>query len=546
MNTYTLRATAASAVNDGATATANGATIVIGGAAPNTHAHLRFDTSVIDELEIVVQADLTAKVSALGAGSVPDILVWASEFGAAITIADYGIAANNTPSSPIRAQITSASNPFLDSANIVGDVGSQPVPTRFVLKDTGAFSDFELRPETATVGATDNITIHGAGAVTATDKPTLTILTLSVAEMSATNPFRWQAIGAQSFFAFAREPNEGVAVKACNILDASSIGISQNVQNLQGTGLSSNRVKPRKSTYGGATAGGSVSFDLTPEKCMQLLTGVLKIVQTTGPDGDGLYTHTFKVAESQEVASFTGVTKKGAFYQVYPGLKISRMNVSIGLDSIVTASIDCMALQEWKYDYTSAGTDGEYILDDAAAYDTTANGLWSFADGSVSVGSQAGDFIQSFSIDFSNDLRPRRGLNRKREAVAHFPLGFQVTAGFSMYFENELVLRKFFGASAQGYPFKARKKLELDTISFSLEREDIGHTLTFSIPKVLYETVNDSIQGEDAIMLEVQSVANYDESTASNVVVTLVTLEPAASFEPSSNTITIQPALDPV
>lgn len=539
MQTLVLQATAASAVSTGVTTTANGATIVVGATAPNSHALLRFDTSTILSTDEIVSAQIQAKVSAVGAGIKPDLNLWASEFGAAIDNADYGLASSNV--SPIRQQITNAFNPMIPSTAIVGTVYTKYVPTRFMSKGVGAFSDFEIRPNIPTVGATDSLTIHGAGAVSPGDKPTLTVVTMTTAELSGSNPYRYQAVGAESFFGFSREPNEGVAVKACVLLDADSVGLSQNIVNLAGQGLRANRVRPMKSTYGRVEASGPVSFDLTPEKCMQLLTGVLKITNTASL-GSGLLKHTLKVAQSNEIASFTCVTKKGAFRMVYPGCKISRLTISIQMDNIVKGSVDFMGLNEWRFDYTSAGLNDEYVVAPAAAYDTIANGLWSYCDGAVTIGGVVGNFVQGFTIEFNNDLRERRGLNGKRTPISHYAQGFSVSVSYSLYFENEIIMRKFLGSSLKGAPMQASKRLEYDAVGVKLSRETTDHMLEISVPKGMYTSVSDPINGEDAIMLNVSMLANYDEATATNVQLDLTTYEAASEFQPRSDLITVQPA----
>src|SRR5579862_441848 len=167
METYTLLATSASAQSNGVTTTADGATIVIGGVAPNTHALLRFDSSSIVAADVIMQANLTATVTAVGTGPNPDIIAWASDFGASISNASYDQAANNNPTG-YRVQLSVTQDPFLVGASAIATtVGNQPIPTRFVrqLGSAPCFSDFELRPAIATASATDQITIAGAGAV---------------------------------------------------------------------------------------------------------------------------------------------------------------------------------------------------------------------------------------------------------------------------------------------------------------------------------------------------------------------------------------------
>jgi len=542
--TLTLVPTAASAVNDGSTVTANGATIVIGGVAPNTHAHLRFDTSAVAATDYVVEATLTAKISAKGAGAALSVHVWGSEFGAAITIADYGLTAN--AKSPIREQISINSNPILDFTDAVGYVGSQWIPSNCIKPGVGGFSDFELRPEVATAGATNTITIHGPAAATPADKPTLTIVTMTEAEyFDPTNPYAGPALGSESSVCIGRETTEGVAVKANIQIDATNINFNDEPNDLFSAALSSQRSRPVKAAVGGLAVSGSFSLELTPEKCFALFPGVF--VRTgTVTNGDGTYTHTFKVAKAKELASYTIVTKKGDHYHVYTGCKLSNFSFSIGLDQVVTVTADIMGLECWHFDGRSAGVDAEYLYQPTLASDSLANGLWSFVDATVKIGGTSLGDAQNFNLSVNNNLTPRRGLNGRREAVSHFAGDSAISVTFDVYFQNQENMRKALGNTGKDFPFKARKSLVFDTVEFVLAREDIKTVLSVLIPKTKYSGTTANVSGGEVILLNLTSNAMYDTATKSNIVVTLTTLEPASVFSAQTDLITVKPAYDKI
>ena len=539
MNTRVLIATAASAQSNGVTTTANGATIPIGGVAPNNHAWLRFNTSAIaaPPVENLVSANLSVAVSAVGSTPM-SVSLWVSNFGTALANADYNLAASNILTS-LRVALSVATDPLIPSSATAPNVYSLPIPTRYITERAAidGFVDFELRPQTASTLATQLVTIGGAAAA-AGSQPTLTVITLSSAELNGSTIYRFEAVGAESFVAFAQETTEGVAVMPTVILDADQIGLVLNATTIRGTGFSSNRVKPRKSAVGRTAAGGSISFDLTPEKCFSLFPGVFKLVSYTGA---GPYVYTFKVGSSASVAPFTFAVKKGAFIEIFNGCKIGKMTLSIGLDAIVRVTIDVAGLNKFTYDWASAGNNYEYVMDPTAAYDSVQDGLWSFVDSTVTVNGIIGDFIQSFSLDIMNDLKPRRGLNGKRGPTSNFALGFEVGASFKMYFQDDAVIKQFLGVAAAGYPYVAGKTIQLADINFTLQRSDVATILSVELPKAEFVTIGDAIQSEDVVELDIQTVANYDETSGSNITVTLTTVEPPSVFAPSTNVITVLP-----
>jgi hypothetical protein len=799
MHTYNFTASTSSVSSNGTTTAAAGTGVVVGGfsgtAGPNaspaqTHMLLTFDTHTIAATELIVATQLSVVKTANGAGTVPDIVAWGSNYLVPATpaTADWNIAANNGVTG-YRFQINTAARPLLPSGSSVGYNGLTVIPSRLISQGTvpsNGAANIELRPlypeGTGTVSGLStltNITVSGtanvfngqsivfvsgsgnatgtgtitavgdgaltvsglagsapvsgdgfttnsgttatatvAGPTNATSgyPPVLTVVTLLPTEMdSSANPYRYQAVGAQSYFAFGIEPSEGTMVKGSVILDADSIGLTQQAQDIFGNALSNQRARPRKVAIGRTGAGGSITAELTPEKCFQLFPGFLKITQildvdnallatngvingsgttngtptltniptstlvntfvndiinfTTGSgnatgtgvvtaisstgvltvsglggsapaaadgfvtsavSGSGTtngtptltniptsalvntvagasivflsgtatgtgtitavsplgvltvtglggsapassvnfvtinpidmniiggsipancslgagapYTYTWKVAQSQEVFSFTGVVKKGAFRKLYPGLKINSFSLNTGLDQAVRFTVDFAGLDEYTYDQTTIGVNDEFVLSSTAAYDTIAHGIWSFVDASVSFGGQISDFDQSMNMDFTNDLRERRGLNGQRGPTSHFPLGFTVRAGMNLYFQNELHLRTFLGTDFNTFPFKPGKTLNFEQVNYTLARKDINTILQVLLPKASFQTLSDPIQGEDVIMLNGELLALFDDGTnQSNVVVTLITNEPPANFEAQTQLVTIYP-----
>lgn len=507
----------------------------IGQDSQNFHGLMNFDVSSISPTLILVSASLRSVFAAKN-GTNPGIDLWASDLGAGITSADYNLPASN--SSPYKVYLKQV---FAASA-VAADVSTVVVPIRFASNRAAVgLRGFEYRPTTPTGGATDWSEVFGPGAEVGY-KPALLITALLETEIDAQNSYRTQAVGAESYVAFDIETTAGEAVKAKNILDARNIGLDSYAENLVSAALTQERARPRKVAVGRAGAGGSIGFEVTPEKCWKLLRGLMKLTGTVD-NGDGSYTHTFGPAQSDEVATFTFVSKVGSFRYVYPGGMVDSLRLSADLDSPIMGEVSVQCRDEYQYDENSAGTSDEYILDSGAAYDSIANAMLSFVDAEIRFNSVADrGLCQSFSLDLSQNVRERRGLSRRRSVTSHFPLGFTASIGFSMYFENETRLRKFLGVSASDFPFRAEKDIQFEAVTFYLTGMDENKQIyTFTLPKVMYTVVRKPVNSEDAIMLDVSGVGVFNPSDSTNITVTVRNAEAASAFAASTNTITVLP-----
>lgn len=540
---YTLAPVSTSALADGTTGgmVYNPTMLTIGGVAPNLHALLRFNASSIPTTEIIVSTTLRLKAAGK-AGTSPDVAVWASAFDTTITYADYNQSASNSNTAgTLRVQLSTTASPaFSGTSSVASDVASVVIPSRYVTKGAGGFADFELRPAVATTVG-NNFVVYGPASAVG-DAPQLLITTITKTENDAQNAYRWQAVGAESYCAFDIETTAGTPVKAKTMLECTSNGLDSDAENLVSAAYSQNRARPRKVAVGQAGAGGSISFEFTPEKCWRLLPGLMKKT-LTADNGDGTYTHTFKAALSNEIVTYTFVSKVGAFRFVYPGCMISSFNISAGLDRVVTGDIGVMARYEYMYDYKAAGTNDEYILSGSAAYDSATNGLLSFVGADVWFNDvQDRGLVQDFNLSLAQDVRARRGLARKRGVTSHFPGGFTASVSFNMYFENENRMRAFLGINDTDFPTGAEKNIIFEKLLFvcrgAVEDDQVYE---FEIPKVMYTTIRKPVNGEGEVMLSCSGVAVYNESDLSNIIVRITNSEPGTVFDASTDTITVLP-----
>lgn len=522
-----------------------------GGATPGFHALLRFSTGdiVTDAKMTVVMARFRVTLAArstLGANF--KWFLWASDFATGLTTGAYNLpynnkvlpsgAGNGTLRIPLGTLFAIGGGTLAD-----GTVGECNVPSRYIAKGAGKVSDLEIRPllntgVSLTQGA--NINIYGTTVEVGVNRPRLVGEAYTDSELVAQNPYRFQAVGAETFFGIVQETTKGRALKATNFLDVRSVGIDATVQNIPSQALTTNRLRPFKIAVGRADAGGDCVFELTPEKWPLLLLGVLKYVGSIdvsglyGTGNTGVYEANFRQGLTKDLKSFTCVTKRGPFRYVYPGTMISDLEITSSLDSIVTATIRLVAREEYSYDEEGAGLSDAFLVNPAAAYDTLQNAPLSYVGAQVAFSDPADSLvvdsgiIQSFTIRMRNDIQEQRGHNRKRAARSHYAQGFTVEVSLSLYFENELFVKRYMGAGPEGMPYGAEKRIQLETIQLamagaggasdgSLEFLNDGQTyrqeVILTVPTAVFTAQSKPVNGEGGIILDCTAMATYDSRT---------------------------------
>lgn len=526
--------------------------------ANGNHLQLRFDTSTIPDDETIVESRLIVTVSTAATPAAGcDFDLWAAEFGTAITIADYNKAATNTGTG--RATNGSPADPGALRVKlgtiVAGNVAltldqdiEAYIPSRFINAGTNGRSDFEIRPSIAGVPtASQTFEIYGPAETTETTSiPRISGISLTDDELREQNTYRFVGVGAESWLAFGIEATPGTPVKPRSFLELRSTTLDGAAENLASTALNRGRSRPRKIAPGRSGAGGDFEFELTPERWTALLLGLMKRTGSTGPDGNGVYTHTFTNCLSNEITFFTFVQRNGFIRQVFPGAIIGGLTINCSLDEIVTGSASVSARDEYLYDQESAGgVDDDYLILASAGYDTVENAMLTFVGGIVKFdGVVDGRLVQNATVTFAQDVNERRGLNRKRSVDGHFALGFMVDISFSILFENEHQLRAFLGVTGRDFPFAAEKNVVFQEVELAFEGvlgED-KQELSINIPKLSYTVVRKPINGEGQIILDCSGVAVYDPTSETNVTVTLKNTEnPAVAFAAGTEEITVLP-----
>ena len=535
-------ATAASAENTGSAVTADGATMTAGGT-DDTQVHLRFDTvAVLPDLDThsVIDLYLRVKVAANDTLAVP-FEVWREQFGASITAADYNNGtANNTPAS--RRYKVGVLAPAATYAS--GTVLSLRLPSDVLHDADNAFTDLTIRAA-STPGADDTLVIHGSSATTPADRPRLNGIAVPLAEL---DNYRQPAHGDDTFVAFGMETTEGVPVKPTVLVSVTEHSLAGFASNIASGAVSRNRSRPIAAAADATGAGGSVMFEITPERWVMLLMGMFKIHSTSGPttiDGVATYVHTLRVRERYEVPSFTTAYEEGDFIKVQRGTKVGGFDFSSQLGTPMTGSMSLASLEEWHYDKGSAGDNLEYILGSTAAYDSINNSFATRIRATVSMGNGAvrGAQVPNVSLSLQQSLSLREGHDGKRHPSKVRVGGFSVGASFTMEYTDEALILQQLGIPRNTFPARPQMEVILDSLEFEVRGILGGNNqkLKFTSPKALVMVAAPSQAADQVGSLQCELMGFNDDSKGGSMEIELTCSHPASFFDPSTDLITVVP-----
>lgn len=570
MSTYTIDVHTSSADSDGVTVTATGGPYKIGGDPTYFAAQLRFQTSAaaIPITEKIKICKLIVKVQAK-TGSPPAAVAYAADFGAAIAAADYGVAPAVSNTAPIRHKLQN----IIPTTAVVDDFCVISVPPRFINRDVAVnsgYTDIEIRPGAA-IATTEKFSIYGSGGtgsmggiegasepeageggsgiiVTSGEKPALYIRTVTPAQEVGQNEFNEIAVRDGSYLAFDTEADTawGYPVKGKHMLDVVEMDFDSDATNLYSEAIQRNRQRPGKAAVGTDGAGGSASFEITPEVWPKLLLGFFKVDAVTGSDP---YTAALVPANYKEVKRFTFVKKYGNDHMrcVYRGCVIGTLSISARYGQITRASVSVLGRQEYPYTHADAyGADSdEYVLGSTAAYD--ANGLCAFNGTEVHIDSVANyGTIPGFTLTLNNSAASVEGLRRRRDITGHIVGGLSAEISFELHFENDVMLRNFMAYNDIDDPWMAGNTLVFNRIDFKLAGPDGATTqeIVFTAEKFLATTIRKPIpSSEGPIILPVVGMATLGQNTVSSIITaTVKNSHPATYWDDSADPITVIPA----
>jgi hypothetical protein len=294
---------------------------------------------------------------------------------------------------------------------------------------------------------------------------------------------------------------------------------------------------------GGVAAGGTISFDVTPEIWSVLLPGFAKHTLTTV--GGSNNTHDFGKAESREVESYTFVVGKGAYAMVFPGSKIAAFSISAAVGDSVKGTVSVVALEPFIYGLKDTGVDFGYLLDATAASDDIDGGILTFPGAQAQV--NAGDTpakIRSFTLNFDNGTRARKHLDKRRGPSSIFAGRCMVSVSMELYFDNYTLYKRFLGQSQIGYPVIPGKRILFDEVTLEINAgEGVDGKYTFTLPKTGYSVISAPVGDMDSeITMTVEGFGALDTSQGTSFTIEAVNdLAEAAYTTPSTDPITVVP-----
>jgi hypothetical protein len=493
------------------------------------------------QVEQVYEATISFKAMTVGAIPI-NVDIFAKNFGAAVTIADYVTWAANITQVPA----TSFSTDFLvrieeifSSATVVANqVVTFLVPTPYLNADTtvnGGFSDLLILPGAGFVaGATASVTI--AGTINA-NPPTLVVKTASTAEyIQDLVPGRTQGVGAESYVAFGIENTPGKPVKGTVMLDLLSSSLDANAGNLVSNAVRANRMGTGKVAPGAAMPGGNVTFNITPNKWISLLAGFMGVPTNTVVNG-AFRTETMKPAKNADLFSFTLIEKIGDIRRVFPGSKVNSMSISVDMDSVLDATISIGAVENYNYTPNDAGANDSRLLKSTASYDSQANGIYSFTGAYITVdGVEDQTKFQNFSLTLDNMLNPRRSLNRKRTPNGFYTTDFNASVSFDLYFQDEVQMKNYMGALDKNGTWRPGKQIIFQNVQLNLTGEDCdNHQFIFNFHKLVYTTAEVTVSGNEGLILRCSGTALLSESDSSSVTLTVKHTNGASTWTKSTD-----------
>lgn len=544
MKTFTVTAQASTLLVG--TATSSTADLLIGGAS-GQEAALRYPLAAAtdpitattfetackstpastSQVEQVYEATISFK--AMSVGAIPiNVDIYAKNFGAAVTLADYVPWAANVTQIPA----TSFSIDFLvlieqlfSSATVVANqVVTFAVPTIYLNPDTtlnAGFTDLLVMPGAGyTPGATASVTIAGTINVA---PPTLVVRTASPAEyIQDLVPNRSQGVGAESYVAFGIESVAGRPVKGAVMLDLLNSGMDANATNLVSNAVRSNRMGTGKVAPGAAMPGGSATFNITPNKWIALLAGFMGVPTNTVVNGS-FRTETMKPAKNADLYSYTIIEKIGDIRRIFPGSKVNSMSISVDMDSILDATISFGSTQNINYTPNDAGTNDSRLLKSTASYDSQANGLYSFTGAYITVdGVEDQTKFQNFSLSLDNMMNARRSLNRKRTPNGFYTTDFSATVSFDLYFQDEIQMKNYMGSLDKNGTWRPGKQMVFQNVALNLTGEDCdNHQIIFNFHKLIYTTAEITIPGNEGLVIRCSATAMLSEGDATSLTMTV-------------------------
>lgn len=178
-------------------------------------------------------------------------------------------------------------------------------------------------------------------------------------------------------------------------------------------------------------------------------------------------------------------------FQVFRGVTVNNMTISIQPESIVTAQFDLVGM---GFDALSASSLGSPTQAASTSPFDSFNG--SLLEGGSSIGIVTG---LDFTLNNGRSVQPRVG---NKESITVFEGTAQITGTVTVYFEDASLFDKFVNETET-------------SISVTLDTLDGSDSLTILIPRIKYTGATMDPGGEGPVILDLPFTALYDDTETS-------------------------------
>lgn len=275
----------------------------------------------------------------------------------------------------------------------------------------------------------------------------------------------------------------------------------KSTQNLIESAVIIGRRDPVMPARGNIDVGGSIEVPIDEIAIGYWLKLAFGAPTTTGAADP--YSHVFKIGDSQPSAVLEQGFTDIATYELFNGVKMSKMSISFGGDGELTAKIDVLGGKE-----TIGGSSV-----DATPTTLTLMKLGNFQaalkEGGVSIATCLScDLNFDFGLDGDTYCIGGNGFRTSIEEGI-----VQITGTVKAFFENTTLLNKAINGTET---------------SLEITLTNGTHSLAIKLPEVIYERNSPGIDGPKGVNIELPFRAYYDNAAdASAAVVTLVNSQAA-------------------
>jgi len=392
------------------------------------------------------------------------------------------------------------------------------------------------------------------------------------------------SMGSGGYVGIGKEATYGTAVAPTKFLEFISESIKTSNELIPSKAVTASRSR-KKMFMGPYKASGDIPLELGPENCGLLLLAALGRVVTTGPGGEGEYTHVFTTKSPEQTistATSAGTTTttidtartedddywNGAYISMLDGdnagetKKITDFDaaadtitheafsnaVASGDSYVILWKLPSLSIEVYKQIMVqrfagckvetlklscAAGEIAQAVATIRAKSDdiniSAATPSFSTKDpflyhgGTVTIGGAANNYVPKVEVSIANTLSGNTQVIGSRFDTEPLSTLVVVNGNFDIKFTDQAQYQQFLGGAGQQSPQDAQDdtSLQLD-LQGALIGGAVYDKLTILLNKIYYNTANANIGGPDEIIQNVEFEAVYKDTTDYDAKLTLI------------------------